>query len=427
VIPQWDGSHLAWAWGRVREQTVFFPWYEHARANRMDFDMPDADSLQASLLEFLRAGEHYHEAYRAAFDYRGELALPEMRVPALLTAAAWDPLASHLDRINRKSATVNTEQCENPLDTLRISREHLLRHPGTTTPAPAATRPITGRLWQEMIATSAGQTRVMRGSGGLGPPVAVVHDAGGSADTTARLAEPLVGRRPVIVAELPGHGESSPPSQAGGPGISECAGNLREQLAALGAEEGELVGLGVGGLIAAEALGTQPQSGGSRHGFQLTWIDVPLLPAADRQAYRDHGLPSTSAVWHGGHLLLSWHMLRDSRMFFPWFRRTRSGSRRIEADLDERRLHLEFRELLKASGCWQSLLSELLGQPLESTLRDLTDAISFGAAADSAWLQASREAATIAPRGDFRLLPEAPAEWLHALLTARGTGANKAH
>ncbi|MBU6379532.1 MAG: alpha/beta fold hydrolase, partial [Gammaproteobacteria bacterium] len=25
--PAWDGSHLAWLWSRMREQTIFFPWY----------------------------------------------------------------------------------------------------------------------------------------------------------------------------------------------------------------------------------------------------------------------------------------------------------------------------------------------------------------------------------------------------------------
>lgn len=26
LLPAWDGSHLAWLWARLREQTIFFPW-----------------------------------------------------------------------------------------------------------------------------------------------------------------------------------------------------------------------------------------------------------------------------------------------------------------------------------------------------------------------------------------------------------------
>lgn len=59
LVPSWDGSHLAWLWARVREQTVFFPWHERSAATRMDFDMPEPNRLHASLMEFLRAGDHY--------------------------------------------------------------------------------------------------------------------------------------------------------------------------------------------------------------------------------------------------------------------------------------------------------------------------------------------------------------------------------
>ena len=53
----------------------------------MDFDVPEPERLQAGLVELMRAGDNYRVAYRAAFEYRGDLDLPELRVPALVTAA----------------------------------------------------------------------------------------------------------------------------------------------------------------------------------------------------------------------------------------------------------------------------------------------------------------------------------------------------
>ena len=32
--PRWDGSHLTWLWARLREQTIFFPWYKKDQAAR---------------------------------------------------------------------------------------------------------------------------------------------------------------------------------------------------------------------------------------------------------------------------------------------------------------------------------------------------------------------------------------------------------
>ena len=76
--------------------------------------------------------------------------------------------------------------------------------------------------------------------------------------------------------------------------------------------------------------------------------------------FREHGLPSTAPQWHGGHLLLAWHMLRDGRLFFPWFERSRAGVRMWSPTSTPRRLQLELRDLLKASGSWQNLLADAL-------------------------------------------------------------------
>lgn len=423
LVPTWDGSHLAWLWGRVREQTVFFPWYEHRLANRVNFDMPDAESLQESLLDFLRAGDNYHVAYRAAFAYRGELALPELRVPTLLTAAGRDPLASHLQRVGQKSASVRIRPCDEPAEILALALEHLRKHPGPACEAAPVTAAIDGQLWSEMITTPTGQTRVRRSTSGRGRPVVVLHDAGGSADTAARWVEDLPGRFPIVVAELPGHGESEPSAEPAGPTVRECSINLRDLLSVLGLDAADIIGAGAGGLVAAGML----HAAGTDRNFHLTWIDVPLLGEEDRQAFWDEGIPGTHPAWHGGHLLLSWHLVRDGRMFFPWFRRTCERARQIESDLDEFRLQLECRELLKATGGWQNLCRDVLGQPLRQIIGNTPLGTSFAAAADSAWLDATRSAAKLAPGGRFHMLRGAPREWLRHLLTAQGTPLDKSH
>jgi hypothetical protein len=58
--------------------------------------------------------------------------------------------------------------------------------------------------------------------------------------------------------------------------------------------------------------------------------------------------------------------VRDGRLFTPWFRRDRSGIRHDEPDLDDYRIQLEVRDLLRANGAWQALLRDALGYPLAS-------------------------------------------------------------
>jgi haloalkane dehalogenase len=415
LVPRWDGGHLAWLWGRMREQTIFFPWHDARPDNRMDFDMPEPAGLQAGLLEFLRAGEHYHVAYRAALDYDGGPVLAELQVPTLLTAAAWDPLARHLGRIGARSDAVQVQQAGERAEAVALCLQHLLLHPADPCPAAPATRePTSGPGWRMLHVAGHDHLRVRTRLGGAGGrPLVLVHDAGGSSDTVERLLAPLAGQAPVVSLDLPGHGESDPAGHGGHDAVHEAADAVRATVHELGLGDPRLAGVGCGAVVALAARAGDPRPGGT-----LLLCDVPWLEDADRTAFLAEGLPDTTPVWHGGHLLLQWHLLRDGRMFFPWFRRNRQGMRRVEYDLDDRRLHLEFRELLKASGAWQRLLADTLGAPLAAALANAPAGTRVAAARDSAWWLASRQAANAAPGLRFTTLPADPCAWLPALLRA---------
>jgi pimeloyl-ACP methyl ester carboxylesterase len=416
VVPGWDGSHLAWLWARIREQAVFFPWYECTAQGRMDFDMPPAERLHDALMELLRAGDNYVIAYRAAFESRPETILPALRVPLLVTAANGDPLQAHLERLHDLPPTAQAMKSDTPAQVLDRSLAHLLAHRGDPCPAVPPTRPIAGRLWNNMIRAGAGQTRVRMDLSGNQSPLMLLHTAGESAETAERMTAAASGTRPVVIPDLPGHGESDPPLTAMGPTIADCAEVAVESLGALGLTEAILAGHGTGSLVALDAA----RRGSLRH-KRLLLIDVPMLPAELRAAFREHGMPSTAPQWHGGHLLLAWHMLRDGRLFFPWFERSRAGTRHVVPDLDAGRLQLELRELLKASGSWQRLLDDALDYPAAAALREPGRVALLAAAPGSAWREATQAAARAAPSLRFVDLPPDPASWLSTLLATLGT------
>ena len=106
------------------------------------------------------------------------------------------------------------------------------------------------------------------------------------------------------------------------------------------------------------ALAAAAQAPERFRGLLLT--DLPVLNDDLAADWREQGLPSLAADWHGGHLSRAWHMVRDGRLFYPWFRREQSSVRWIEPDLAPRRLQLEVRELLVAEGAWQALRAEQL-------------------------------------------------------------------
>lgn len=389
IDPQWDGSHLAWLWARVREQTIFFPWHDRALANRLELDVPGPAALQASLLDLLRAGDHYATAYRAAFAFPTERTLIDLRVPALATAAPSDPLHAHLARMQQVSPAVEIHPATMPGETLQLSLRHLLAHRGDPCPASVATRPVSGRLWQQMLPSPSGQMRVQLSLNGTEQPLLLVHDVGSSADASAELASAGLGERPIVAVDLPGHGESD-----GGAGltIDASAEHMAHAASALGLGVCVVAGSGFGGYVAIEAVARDPKSRA-----RALLLDTPLLSGDERQQFLEHGLPPIEPTWHGGHLLLGWHLLRDGRLFFPWFRRDRASIRRIEPDLDNRRLQRDLRDLLRAAGAWQSLLGDALGYPLQAVLRRRAESAVLAVSADCPTTAAARAAVAATP------------------------------
>ena len=75
-VPRFDGGHLAWLWTRIKDQSLFFPWYEHTAAARLDLDATPAPALAARAADWLRSGARYSMGYAAAFNYDPRADLP---------------------------------------------------------------------------------------------------------------------------------------------------------------------------------------------------------------------------------------------------------------------------------------------------------------------------------------------------------------
>lgn len=361
LVPRWDGGHLAWLWARVREQAIFFPWHDRRAATRLDFDMPPADGLHAGLLEFLAAGDHYHTAYHAAFCDRAERRLPAMRVPLLITAQARDPLAAQLDRIGPRSASVQVERSADTPEALARAFTHLAQHPGDDAPATPATlaagpgrsdyRGVPGRQVRVLIAPGTGHQPGGRRT------VLLLHPPGGSAAALRDLAAELAGHADVLAPDLPGHGASDPPPAASAPGgtLAATVVQLAEALASdLVAQPVTVVGIGHSAPVAIELAGRLGQ------GTAVALLEPPAWSAADIRDWLRVGLPGLVPVWSGGHLLEAWHMVRDSRLYAPWFRREHTAIRPGEPDLNDTRIQRDVGDVLRANGVWQALMRDVL-------------------------------------------------------------------
>ena len=108
MAPDDIGGQYQWAWHFIRDQSLYWPYFDRRPEARVNAPFPDADTLHQRTLDVLRALRTYHIAYRAAFRYDAAAALPQLHCPVLLMAAESDPLCLYLDEAARllPSATV---------------------------------------------------------------------------------------------------------------------------------------------------------------------------------------------------------------------------------------------------------------------------------------------------------------------------------
>lgn len=363
-LPQWDGSHLTWAWARLREQTVFFPWYRRNLAARMDMDMPDPARLQNSLVELMRSGDNYRVAYRAAFQYRGERDLAATPVATLITAADADPLSACLPAITNPSASVVVAAGGTREATLEKCRAFLSRHvPADDAPATVPTRPIDSRMWNEMVTIPGGQLRARRSTAAGGRTVIVQHDAAGSSNVVDPVSQGLVGIKSVLALDLPGHGESDNTIGETDVTVAKYQAVVQQALDALGLEQIDFYGMWGGGLVGLEMAVANPE-----RVAHLVMSNVLFHDEGERRELQANYTPEWEPNWYGGHLLMIWHLMRDQGLFWPWFKRTREGILWQEPYIDPAMVNGRVLEVFRAPRMWRLAYQSHFAYPTDERL-----------------------------------------------------------
>jgi pimeloyl-ACP methyl ester carboxylesterase len=369
--PKWDGSHLTWLWARMREQTIFFPWFAHRLSCRMDYTMPAPKALQENLREALQSGDHYRAGYRAAFEYDAAPALSRTKMPTLVTAARLDPLSRHLQRIQDQADCVEVHESADAVEAIARALDLLQQHGHGDAPPVPGTRPLAGRHWQDTVQINSGPVRLLRF--GSECRALVLHGAAGSAVSVDWLVRAL---DDAAAMDLPGHGEHAR-RVAGDLTVAECAESVAEVLHHLGGEHLLLAGEGEGAWLAVEVARLTPER---CSGLLLV---NPIIETEEIGAaiLRD-GLPSMAPDWHGGHLSRAWHCVRDGRLFHPWFMRNPDGIRWQEPDLEPTRLTLEVRELMSSEGHWQAWVRDASVYPAADRIAEVSVPVSIAVSAD---------------------------------------------
>ena len=367
--PQWDGGHLAWLWSRLRDQTIFFPWYNRTAAARMTRDMGSPAAVARDVLDMLRAGDHYRPGYRAAITYNPPVDLRQLTAPYYLVCKNQDPLRAHLERVPPLSSNmqiqVHESKAEFEASLHRILQAAYLR---PAAPPPVAPAPMAQRPWLDFVSVRGQHLRIMRAGEADAPLVVVLHGAQGSLRSCAGLVAGFAQHHAVLAIELPGHGATDALPAEMEMSIEQLATLLNEALDVLGVKACEFVGQEAGAAIQVEM---QRQRRRAHRLTLINAIDMTADAAAQTALENSYQLIEHDA-W-GGYLLRAWHQARNHLLSFPWFERRRSCGVNDTPMLDEEGLQQQTVDLLVSAQSGVALRRAEVRYPLRVRLQGLSN------------------------------------------------------
>lgn len=321
--PQPHGEHLAWLWGRLMEQSWFFPWYRTAPNARLPGAHADPERVHAIAMECLSAGNGFSVGYAAVLRASRDIPGPDVVCPAVLIAAyEGDPLAAHLGRLGRLPTNWQAMAVPSPAALEAAALSFLKEHsPPADVPAPPATD-------AGFVALDAG------GFAGLlhwkaGGRLLFIHAPGSSLDGAPAGA---------MAIDLPGHGLSDP-WRAAPARLDDWAAVVVAAVRHLGWQPETVAGAGwCHGLAAmvASRLGLTPSQARPPRGRRAEW--------------RTQGVPDISPDWAGTHLLKAWRAVRMDALFEPWFKADAAHAKPFDPDeLAPDRIALRHLALMRAT------------------------------------------------------------------------------
>jgi len=108
IEPTWDGGHLYKSWLMLRDQQIYWPWFDRRREAIRPIDFEGTPlQLHQRLLEVLKARTSYGLTSQAAFRHKAPLDLERRTCPTLILEREGDVFAGRLRSAVRKAPGVS--------------------------------------------------------------------------------------------------------------------------------------------------------------------------------------------------------------------------------------------------------------------------------------------------------------------------------
>jgi pimeloyl-ACP methyl ester carboxylesterase len=360
--PEWDGTHLAWLAGRVKDQFTFFPWYRRGQSARLPRPLVPETLMSQVVIDLMSAGRSYRDAYASAFRFQALPAAAAISVPTAFMARTDDLLFSHLDRLPGLAANCSIHRLGPDRELWACAIGDLFAAAAATA-APSISPPAmpghpTTKAARRIVHTADG-TAGLRVTGARGGrPLVLLPAIPGAAVGLDEAARRLGVERQAIAVDLPGGGVSSATDATTIAGIVAA---IASALLALGVANYDVIAVGESARLGIELAALQADA-------RLALIDpVPDTENARRELCS--AMASIVPRVDGTQLLAAWHQLRDRELWMPWFMRDPAHALDCGTDPDPARLQAVLTEWLRGGTGTADLLALVLSEPLAERLR----------------------------------------------------------
>jgi len=392
--PQPAGGHLPKIWARMRDQLIFFPWFDRTPEGRMSYNVAPPEVVQAYVVNLLRAGKNEPDAYAAAFDYDTADALVELKAPTFVAFSKPDPLSAQIPRMPELPEKVETDLYENRDVSNQKAIEYLGRFAEVSEIGLGNSQSASKTTWSEIAAVGDDELFVRRaGQANEKRPVLILHAIGSASARALPLINQLGETRQVIAPDLPGHGDT------GGTAFSIAAtvDQLIALIESLNMNKVDILALETGGQIATALAAKAPDRVGR------IVIDEPwLIESSMKEELAQNIAPPLDANYFGGYLLAAWYALRDGELFWPWYAATKENTIQRPPKIDPQDLQDRLCDFLKAKPVYADAISEVIHFDQDAQLRGLDHEVLFVTEALSPHMIQARDAADLTRGGQAK-------------------------
>jgi len=188
---------------------------------------------------------------------------------------------------------------------------------------------------------ASGQVHFRESGRPQGRPLVLIHASPGSSLMLAPLIQAFGATRHAIAPDTMGNGDSSG-AMAEQPRIPDFARWHLEALDALGIERFDLYGTHTGAAVAMEIAIAAPE-----RVKRLILDGVGLYSDEEQSEMLARYAPEVKPDLHAAHLMWAWHFVRDTFVFWPWYR-TDAAHRRPTGLPSAEALHEKVVDVLKS-------------------------------------------------------------------------------